>query len=231
MEMNRVQNDDEILSEIERKDEMYQRILIEQQERQLGLIRQKKGELLRLNRIQKLRSSGMEGSIQVFGAGYSGYGNGWTGVKPRMLYPNEQRNMRSRVKRFKMETMLLQSQCPELLVPVRIEMDSDKYRLRDTFTWNLHEVSISPEQFAEPKIAPTSFNMFHLSPELPYTTNIINTAHPEEKLSNEIPYYTNFSTGENNCNNRSHLYYTTHRLITILQLIMTAQSTNLWNNI
>lgn len=45
--------------------------------------------------------------------------------------------------------MLIQSQRPELLVPVRIEVDSDRHRLRDTFTWNLHEVSISPEQFAE----------------------------------------------------------------------------------
>ncbi|KAG5438994.1 hypothetical protein PCANB_002324 [Pneumocystis canis] len=151
MEMNRIQDDGEVLNEIERRDEIYQRILIEQQENQLELIHQKKGELVRLSKIQKLRSLGMEGSIQVFGAGYSGYGNGCTGIKPRMLYPNEQRNMKSRVKRFKIprETMLLQSQCPELLVPVRIEVDSDRYRLRDTFTWNLHEVSISPEQFAE----------------------------------------------------------------------------------
>ncbi|KAG4304076.1 hypothetical protein PORY_002440 [Pneumocystis oryctolagi] len=145
------QSDSQILSEIERRDDVYQQILLEQQERQLELVRQKKGELLRLNKIQKLRSSGIEGSIQVFGAGYAGYGNGLTGVKPRMLYPREHRSIKTRMNRFKIpkETMLLQSQRPELLVPVRIEVDSDRYRLRDTFTWNLHEVSISPEQFAE----------------------------------------------------------------------------------
>lgn len=151
MEVGLVRSSSEILSEFERRDKAYQKILMEQQERQLELVRQKKGELLRLSKIQKLRLSGVEGSMQVFGPGYSGYGNGWTGVKPRMLYPREQKTMKHKVKRFKIprETMLLQSQCPELLVPVRIEVDSDRYRLRDTFTWNLHEISISPEQFAE----------------------------------------------------------------------------------
>ncbi|KAG5519124.1 hypothetical protein PMAC_002212 [Pneumocystis sp. 'macacae'] len=142
------QTEGQVLSEIERRDEVYQQILLEQQEHQLKLVRQKKRELLRLSRIMKLRSSGIEGSIQVFGTGYAGYGNGWTGVKPRMLYPHEHRNMKSRANSSK-EIMLIQSQRPELLVPVRIEVDSDRYRLRDTFTWNLHEVSISPEQFAE----------------------------------------------------------------------------------
>ncbi|KTW28693.1 uncharacterized protein T551_02543 [Pneumocystis jirovecii RU7] len=145
------QTECQVLSGVEQRDEAYQQILQEQQERQLELIRQKKGELLRLSRIMKLRSSGIEGSIQVFGTGYAGYGNGWTGLKPRMLYPHEHRNMKSRVNRFRIpkEIMLIQSQRPELLVPVRIEVDSDRHRLRDTFTWNLHEVSISPEQFAE----------------------------------------------------------------------------------
>ncbi|EMR10021.1 hypothetical protein PNEG_01775 [Pneumocystis murina B123] len=151
MEAKCIRNTNEILNEFERRDEAYQQILLEQQERQLELIHQKKEELYRLSRIQKLRLSGIEGSIQVFGPGYSGYGNGWTGIKPRMLYPREQRAMKNKARRFKIprETMLHQSECPELLVPVRIDVDSDRYRLRDTFTWNMYEMSISPEQFAE----------------------------------------------------------------------------------
>jgi SWI/SNF-related matrix-associated actin-dependent regulator of chromatin subfamily B protein 1 len=41
------------------------------------------------------------------------------------------------------------SEVPEVLVPVRLDFDVDKYRLRDTFTWNLNEKHISIEQFTE----------------------------------------------------------------------------------
>ncbi|CAE6370089.1 unnamed protein product [Rhizoctonia solani] len=37
----------------------------------------------------------------------------------------------------------------ELLVPIRLEIDNDHYRLRDTFTWNLNDQTISPEIFAQ----------------------------------------------------------------------------------
>ncbi|RKP40116.1 hypothetical protein BJ085DRAFT_2528, partial [Dimargaris cristalligena] len=35
------------------------------------------------------------------------------------------------------------------LVPIRIELESDGHRLRDTFTWNLNDTLISHELFAE----------------------------------------------------------------------------------
>ncbi|KAJ3091494.1 SWI SNF, matrix associated, actin dependent regulator of chromatin, sub b, member 1 [Quaeritorhiza haematococci] len=38
---------------------------------------------------------------------------------------------------------------PEILVPIRIDMDVDGYRLKDTFTWNLNEKVLTPEMFAE----------------------------------------------------------------------------------
>ncbi|KAG8746893.1 SWI/SNF chromatin-remodeling complex subunit [Ceratobasidium sp. 423] len=37
----------------------------------------------------------------------------------------------------------------ELLVPIRLEIDHDHYRLRDTFTWNLNDPVITPEIFAQ----------------------------------------------------------------------------------
>ncbi|CAG9807828.1 unnamed protein product [Chironomus riparius] len=39
-----------------------------------------------------------------------------------------------------------QSEC---LVPIRLDMELEGQKLRDTFTWNKHESMISPEQFAE----------------------------------------------------------------------------------
>uniref|UniRef100_A0A6G1S976 SWI/SNF-related matrix-associated actin-dependent regulator of chromatin subfamily B member 1 n=1 Tax=Aceria tosichella TaxID=561515 RepID=A0A6G1S976_9ACAR len=37
----------------------------------------------------------------------------------------------------------------EVLVPIRLDMEIEGYKLRDTFVWNKNEISISPEQFAD----------------------------------------------------------------------------------
>ncbi|KAJ3105688.1 SWI/SNF chromatin-remodeling complex subunit [Phlyctochytrium planicorne] len=37
----------------------------------------------------------------------------------------------------------------ECLCPIRIDFELDGIRVRDNFTWNIHESSITPEQFAE----------------------------------------------------------------------------------
>ncbi|KAG0290797.1 Chromatin structure remodeling complex protein sfh1 [Dissophora globulifera] len=36
-----------------------------------------------------------------------------------------------------------------ILVPIRLDIDTDDYRLRDTFTWNVNEQLMTPEKFAE----------------------------------------------------------------------------------
>lgn len=41
------------------------------------------------------------------------------------------------------------SNVPEVLVPIRLDMEIEGHKLRDTFVWNKHEISITPEQFAE----------------------------------------------------------------------------------
>lgn len=38
---------------------------------------------------------------------------------------------------------------PEILVPIRLDMEIEGHKLRDTFTWNKNEQIITPEQFAE----------------------------------------------------------------------------------
>ncbi|CAG8520111.1 13777_t:CDS:2 [Acaulospora morrowiae] len=37
----------------------------------------------------------------------------------------------------------------EVLIPIRLDIDLDTHKLRDTFTWNLNEKLVSPEHFAE----------------------------------------------------------------------------------
>jgi len=38
---------------------------------------------------------------------------------------------------------------PEVLVPIRLDMEIDGFKLRDCFTWNKNETLITPETFAE----------------------------------------------------------------------------------
>lgn len=50
----------------------------------------------------------------------------------------------------KYPTLLYQTAIqPESLVPIRLDIDIDGQKLRETFTWNKNEMMLTPEQFAE----------------------------------------------------------------------------------
>ncbi|KAK7187241.1 hypothetical protein DPSP01_013000 [Paraphaeosphaeria sporulosa] len=92
----------------------------------------------------------------VFGPGYRGYGNGITELPPAqgfaLKYPAHCKppaNRRARRLPLKKDTVELQSDVVEELVPVRLDIELDKIKLRDTFTWNLHDRYTTSELFAE----------------------------------------------------------------------------------
>ncbi|OTA99182.1 hypothetical protein M426DRAFT_325378 [Hypoxylon sp. CI-4A] len=90
---------------------------------------------------------------RLYGEGYSGYGNGRTelGQQSRLLYPANKWQLSKRKApplRWKRKDMKQQAERHEELVPVRLDVDWDKIKLRDTFTWNLHERIIGAELFA-----------------------------------------------------------------------------------
>lgn len=91
----------------------------------------------------------------IFGVGYEGYGNVRTDLgshPPRLVYPQHRRrpgNRKSKEIRLSKDQMLVQSELVEDLVPIRLEIDWEKIKLRDTFTWNLHDRVTPPEVFAE----------------------------------------------------------------------------------
>lgn len=91
----------------------------------------------------------------LYGMGYEGFGNPRTDLRnqhPQLLYPTNRRrpgNRKTRELRISRRDMKIQSEQLEDLVPIRIDIDSDKIKLRDTFTWNLHDRVVSPELFAE----------------------------------------------------------------------------------
>ena len=90
---------------------------------------------------------------RLYGEGYNGFGNGYTENPQgsRIIYPSQKprpgRRDAPQIK-YKRKDMLKQADQHEELVPVRLEVEWDKIRLRDTFTWNLHERIIGAEAFA-----------------------------------------------------------------------------------
>ncbi|KAF2711687.1 SNF5-domain-containing protein [Pleomassaria siparia CBS 279.74] len=89
----------------------------------------------------------------IFGYGYMGYGNGTTNIRGSSLqYPMHSKrpgNRRSKTIGIKKKDGEAQAEQVEELIPVRLDIELDKIKLRDTFTWNLHDRVINPEIFAE----------------------------------------------------------------------------------
>ena len=91
---------------------------------------------------------------RLYGEGYSGYGNGRTDLinQPgRLVYPSQKPRPGKRTTpplKWKRKDMKQQAEQHEELVPVRLDVDWEKIKLRDTFTWNLPERLIPGELFA-----------------------------------------------------------------------------------
>ncbi|ESZ92140.1 hypothetical protein SBOR_7471 [Sclerotinia borealis F-4128] len=89
---------------------------------------------------------------RLFGTGYNGYGNGVTDGPTRILYPHSKPRVgkrKTKQLRIRRKDMSMQADQVEELVPIRLDVDWDKVKLRDTFTWNFHERTISQNLFAE----------------------------------------------------------------------------------
>ncbi|KAK5990235.1 SWI/SNF chromatin-remodeling complex subunit snf5 [Cladobotryum mycophilum] len=90
---------------------------------------------------------------RLYGDGYNGYANGHTENHgpARVIYPGQRPRPGHRTTpalKYNRKDMLKQAEQHEDLVPVRLDVEWDKVRLRDTFTWNLHERVLAVELFA-----------------------------------------------------------------------------------
>ena len=119
-------------------------------------------ERKRLLFAEKLRESEYYASLRqqrqvdpgsLFGYGYAGYGNGLTESKPsRLEYPAQKKrpgNRRAKPLHVSRKDGATQADQLEELIPVRLDIEFDKIKLRDTFTWNLHDRVTPVEVFAE----------------------------------------------------------------------------------
>jgi SWI/SNF-related matrix-associated actin-dependent regulator of chromatin subfamily B member 1 len=88
---------------------------------------------------------------RLYGEGYNGYGNGHTDGPTKLVYPaakprlGHKKTPRLRIKR---KDLAQQADHVEELVPIRLDVDWDKIKLRDTFTWNIHDRTVPMDLFA-----------------------------------------------------------------------------------
>ncbi|CAZ82293.1 unnamed protein product [Tuber melanosporum] len=131
------------------RDHLHAAAIFTQTEASNNLIRSKRREV---DYYQQLRRERQVNPGAVFGYGYQGYGNGFTDGKSRILYPCQRKRpggRKARELRLSRSQLQTQADMVESLVPVRLDIDYDKIKLRDTFTWNMHDRSIPLELFAE----------------------------------------------------------------------------------
>lgn len=132
----------------------------------------------------------------IFGYGYAGYGNGVTDVPPprdpratpqtHLLYPESAKRAGRRLApqlKVGREQGAQQAEQVEELVPVRLDIELDRLKLRDTFTWNLHDRVTKPVLFAQ-----TLVEDFQIPPEL--RQNIIHQVEREihEQIQDHYPH-------------------------------------------
>lgn len=128
------------------RDKMYQKSLETQHKRHMQLAHSKKAQLEMASMEKKARQQG----IPVFGPGYKGFGNSRFAVQQPILYPRDKRKQKRMTHiSHNMRAISAQADQEDVLVPVRIDMESNGYQLRDTFTWNLNEKILTPEKFAD----------------------------------------------------------------------------------
>ncbi|XP_055328583.1 SWI/SNF-related matrix-associated actin-dependent regulator of chromatin subfamily B member 1-like [Paramacrobiotus metropolitanus] len=80
--------------------------------------------------------------------------------------------------------MAKQAAQQEILVPIRLDMEIDNVKLRDTFTWNKNELLITPEQFAEILCEDLDLPMVQFIPAIAQSIKQQVDAFPTDNLLN-----------------------------------------------
>ncbi|KAL4797856.1 hypothetical protein BDV19DRAFT_38816 [Aspergillus venezuelensis] len=139
----------------------------------------------------------------LYGVGYEGFGNVRTDLRnqhPQLLYPAHRRrpgNRKTRELRVSRKDLKTQSEQIENLVPIRLDIDWEKVKIRDTFTWNLHDRVVSPELFAEKLVEDLGLPLESCGPLIRMITQSIqeqlcdyypHTHIEEDALDPHLPY-------------------------------------------
>ncbi len=74
------------------------------------------------------------------------------------------------------------SKLPDLLVPIRVDLELDGQKLRDTFTWNKNETLITPEIFAEILCDDLDLNPVTFIPAISQSIRQQLESHPSDNI-------------------------------------------------
>lgn len=146
----RKKHDEALLDRYVQRDLMRAAVWNDHDARQRDVFKAKEQErefLMAEVRPQRQRAPGT-----IFGPGYMGYGNGTTDGPTRIIYNTHRpppRTRRARQLYIPRKENAQQAEQHEELIPIRLDIELDKLRLRDTFTWNLHEKLVSQDTFTE----------------------------------------------------------------------------------
>ena len=147
----------------------------------------------------------------IFGRGYGQYGNFGNGKHidrpydlrhegPPVRYPFQKKRpsgMITKELRVSRKDIGTQSEQLDELVPIRLDIEWDKIRLRDTFTWNLHDRVVSPDLFAQQLVEDFKLPLEQCGPLIQQVSASIKEQiqdfHPhvfidEEALDPHLPY-------------------------------------------
>ena len=163
-----------------------------------SLVQQKKQELAF---YQSLRQRREHNPGIIFGVGYEGFGNPRTDetlrnpiVYPRNRRPGKRKTLPPRTSR---KDLAIQAEQGEELVPVRLDIEWGKIKLRDTFTWNLNDRTTSMDYFAEKLVEDFGLEVRECRPLIGYVATAIrdqvNDYCPQiyaedESLDPHLPY-------------------------------------------
>lgn len=169
---------------------------------QIQLERQTRDALNRVSDYRTYKDTYAQFPARLYGDGYRGYGNGFTenGTTTKLIYPHNRMRPGKRSTaplRFNKKELKKQAEVREELVPIRIDVDWDKIKLRDTFTCNLHDRLIKPEFIAAQLVEDMGLKPPHAQPVFEQVLQQINEQlneyeplifHEHEALDPELPY-------------------------------------------
>lgn len=143
-------HDEVLLDRYIQRDMLHGVAMNDQAERSRGLIKAK--EMEKEFYLHEVKHARQTNPGSVFGYGFMGYGNRITDGKSQIVYSTMRappKGRRSKELHVPRKDNAQQAEQQEELVPVRLDLELDKLRLRDTFTWNLHEKVIPQEMFTD----------------------------------------------------------------------------------
>ncbi|RKP30636.1 SNF5-domain-containing protein [Metschnikowia bicuspidata] len=164
--------DVKLYEDIIKKDDFYLRKMLSQTQSSKKLIDRMARDIQSYSTVKQLRMAAINAAAKnqysnsIWGEGYSGYGNGVTNSATRVVMPSQNKCF-SKPGQMTMTDAELNKQVLEniasnpskRIVPIRLEFDleRDRFKLRDTFLWDLNDTTYPIEAFLRNLIDDYSF--------------------------------------------------------------------------